>query len=234
MTTSMMDAPPDPAGPQEPTPIRRRRGRPAGSGVQSLDTPPADPTKQVAPDSAPRRTRSTGARAKVTAAQAAKIKTGVAVAIKLVDGGANKLAPDLWRREDAFTNRETAALVDAVWLELETFPKALNWLVKMAERGVHAQVAAICVAVALPRLVSRGIVPPIMGLFSEAILSGNVDIETIMGGMAQSTGASNGFDPSAAVGAGAAYVGGGQSGAGEIHPDSGVAAGPFVHSGFPQ
>lgn len=232
--SSLLDTPP--AAPDAPAePIRRRRSR-TNPGVQSLDSGPPDPAKAVAPDSAPKRTRATGARAKVTPAQAAKIKTGVAVAIKLVDGGVNKLAPDLWRSDDAFTNRETAALVDAVWLELETFPKALNWLVKMTERGVHAQVAAICIAVALPRLVSRGIVPPIMGMFSEAILSGNVDVGAMMGMVAPTatpTGAQNGFDPTAAVGAGAAYSGSGQNGSGENYPSSGFVAGPLPYDSAP-
>lgn len=141
-------------------PAAKKRGRPANKTAQPKVTPAGrmPPPPPVAPPTAgpgpiPERSAS------ITKQQAAKVQTGLTLAIAGADTVAGMLAPKAWPTEDRLQPEETAQLVGAIYAELTTVPRALELLASMADQGVHAQLAWALACVAMPRLYRRKLIP---------------------------------------------------------------------------
>ena len=99
-------------------------------------------------------------RGKLDSVEQKRVRSTLAFGVMAIDRGANFAMPTWWTKEDLLQQSETAALVDALYNELETFPKALQWLARVSASSVHIQLAYVVACIAAPRLERRGIVPP--------------------------------------------------------------------------
>lgn len=159
---------------------RRRRGRPRSASLP--DQPPASdasPSPQGSQDRAPRGRKP---KTKVTPAQ---VKGALTVAVVGLDTilsvGSNTLTQPgqgFWEPQDRLEAQETAAIVGAVYRELETYPKAMALFQRAIVGGVHAQLAAVLLAVAVPRLARRGLLPEQMVLLSMSVMAAYAGEET--------------------------------------------------------
>jgi len=100
-----------------------------------------------------------GGTAKLSPQKQRNVKSLLVLTIAGGDAAAARLAPKYWTAEDRLQQDETAALTKAIYAELEAQPKVIEWLARIAEQGVHGQLAYTVAMVALPRLVRRGLVP---------------------------------------------------------------------------
>ena len=97
--------------------------------------------------------------AKLSAAKQRNVKSLLVLTVAGLDMGAARLVPQHWTAEDRLQQDETASLVKAIYAELESWPKVIEWIAAAAEQGVHAQLGLAIAMVALPRLVRRNLVP---------------------------------------------------------------------------
>lgn len=124
------------------------------------------PPGQESGDVRPRRTRAangTGTRSRTRATPAKSlVESQIAAMFLYVNAGIGIGARfGFTRHDDILTGDEIASLVEASTAEAMAHPKIAHWLETAGKVTPHVQMALALVMVALPRLINRGIIPPI-------------------------------------------------------------------------
>lgn len=209
-------------------PPKRGRGRPRNT------TTTAPPLEGAPKDTPPKRSHKAKAGSKVTPGQTKQALTVALVGLDTVLGIVSaSTKSNFWTNEDRLEQGETAAIVSAVYRELETYPKAMAFFTSLVVGSVHAQLAAVLIAVAIPRLARRGVVPDQMVLLAYTVLAtyaGDTSAFTPTEVPNAPT-----FDPfAAAVGTGPAPFGGGENGTGQDYVNGRAPTGSVPYSGVSQ
>lgn len=107
-------------------------------------------------ESAPKREASTPG---IPANKRRQLKSAAATVIAGSDWAVRSLKRPWWTEEDKFEASETSMLVDALYSELENYPKVLKWIADHMDAAGHAQLGMALLMIAAPRLARRGMLP---------------------------------------------------------------------------